>query len=147
MNKRGGLGRGLAALIPTGPPPAAAPAAAPAPAPAPSSAPEVGPAQDREAGTTSAPPNAAPTVTLVPDPPRTPPWVVLPGKIITMFDPIVAIWASTCALAPRPTETIVITAPTPMIIPSIVRADLIVFRARARPAIFKATSGFIGVLI
>ncbi|WP_347058698.1 ParB/RepB/Spo0J family partition protein [Blastococcus sp. HT6-30] len=35
MTKRGGLGRGLAALIPTGPPPAAAPVAAPAPAPAP----------------------------------------------------------------------------------------------------------------
>jgi hypothetical protein len=30
-----------------------------------------------------------------------------------------------------------------MIIPSIVKADLIVLRARARPAIFNATSGFI----
>jgi ParB family chromosome partitioning protein len=65
MNKRGGLGRGLAALIPTGPPPAAAPAAAPVPAPS------EGPPQDHEAGTASPSPSAAPTVTLVPDPPRT----------------------------------------------------------------------------
>jgi ParB family chromosome partitioning protein len=62
MNKRGGLGRGLAALIPTGPPPAPAPAPVEQAA-ADSSAPE------RESGTASVAPSAAPTVTLVPDPP------------------------------------------------------------------------------
>ena len=55
MNKRGGLGRGLAALIPT-----SAPVETPAPAPAPT------------AGSTSAP-GTAPAVSLVPAPPAEPP--------------------------------------------------------------------------
>lgn len=62
MSKRGGLGRGLAALIPTGPPPSASVAAAPAqPAsPAEPSAPE------EEVGAPASP------VTLVPPPPGDP---------------------------------------------------------------------------
>ena len=55
MNKRGGLGRGLAALIPT-----SAPVETPAPAPAPTP------------GSTPAP-GAAPAVSLVPAPPAEPP--------------------------------------------------------------------------
>ncbi|WP_040338877.1 ParB/RepB/Spo0J family partition protein [Candidatus Blastococcus massiliensis] len=58
MSKRGGLGRGLAALIPTGPPPAA-------PAPAGPTSPAA-PAEDRPAGTGA---QAAPSpVSLVPPP-------------------------------------------------------------------------------
>jgi ParB family chromosome partitioning protein len=75
MNKRGGLGRGLAALIPTGPAPAAAPASAAAPAE--QTAPEWSGAPDREDGATSAAP--APTVTLVPAPaPEPAPGAALP---------------------------------------------------------------------
>jgi ParB family chromosome partitioning protein len=76
MSKRGGLGRGLAALIPTAPAapaPAVAPAAAPAPdldrddvARAPEDRPETSAVGEAAAGDTT-----APTVTLVP-PPATP---------------------------------------------------------------------------
>jgi ParB family chromosome partitioning protein len=59
MNKRGGLGRGLAALIPTGPAPDAAPVVRATPAD--------GAGPDREPGAASLP-QVAPTVTLVPDP-------------------------------------------------------------------------------
>ncbi len=61
VNKRGGLGRGLAALIPTGPPPTSTPAgqAAPAPAPAAVTAPA-----ERDEDRTAAPP----PVSLVPTP-------------------------------------------------------------------------------
>src|SRR5687768_12631843 len=62
MNKRGGLGRGLAALIPTGPAPTPleqAPALATAPDP-------------DTAATTPAPLSPAPTVTLVPAPAPSP---------------------------------------------------------------------------
>jgi ParB family transcriptional regulator, chromosome partitioning protein len=63
MNKRGGLGRGLAALIPTGPAPDAAPVVRATPAD--------GAGPDREPGAASLP-QAAPTVTLVPDPAPSP---------------------------------------------------------------------------
>ena len=66
MNKRGGLGRGLAALIPTGPAPA------PAPAPAPVRQAPAEATEESESGTAAAPPTAAPTVTLVPDPAPSP---------------------------------------------------------------------------
>ena len=63
MNKRGGLGRGLAALIPTGP----------APAPAEPAAPDGTTAPDRDSGTTSSlHPAPAPAVTLVPAPAPSP---------------------------------------------------------------------------
>ncbi|MCW2740157.1 MAG: parB [Blastococcus sp.] len=60
MNKRGGLGRGLAALIPTGPPPTSTPAAQAAPA---ASGEPVAPAEDRA----DTPPAHSP-VSLVPSP-------------------------------------------------------------------------------
>jgi ParB family transcriptional regulator, chromosome partitioning protein len=65
VTKRGGLGRGLAALIPTGPPPAVAPsAAAPAPAPEPE-----GDRRDDDAAATPAAAEPAPSpVSLVPPP-------------------------------------------------------------------------------
>jgi ParB family chromosome partitioning protein len=63
MNKRGGLGRGLAALIPTGPDPTPAEHAAPALASAP---------DPDSAATTPAPLSPAPAVTLVPAPAPSP---------------------------------------------------------------------------
>jgi ParB family chromosome partitioning protein len=67
MNKRGGLGRGLAALIPTSPPPAAAAA------PAEAVEPDVTPAGGESAEVSPAPSSgSAPTVTLVPPPAPTP---------------------------------------------------------------------------
>jgi len=74
VTKRGGLGRGLAALIPTGPPPAAAaPAAAPAPAPEPE--------RDRRDDDAAAAPTAAEPapspVSLVPPPAE--PFAATPG--------------------------------------------------------------------
>jgi ParB family chromosome partitioning protein len=69
MNKRGGLGRGLAALIPTGPPPETASA----PAPAAAAQPEAFPVGADSADGAPAPsPDGAPTVTLVPPPAPTP---------------------------------------------------------------------------
>jgi ParB family chromosome partitioning protein len=67
MTKRGGLGRGLAALIPTSPEPASVPAASAAPAPA-----EATPADDEA-------PASAPTVSLVPPPPAPTPAFGLPA--------------------------------------------------------------------
>lgn len=59
MSKRGGLGRGLAALIPTGPPPSA---------PAPAAAPEPAEDLDRSAADENAPAPAPSPVSLVPPP-------------------------------------------------------------------------------
>ncbi|MGY1916867.1 ParB/RepB/Spo0J family partition protein [Blastococcus sp. SYSU DS0973] len=73
MTKRGGLGRGLAALIPTGPPPTAAPvAAAPAPAPAPERD-ETGRPGERAANGAGeqTPESSSSPVSLVPAPPAT----------------------------------------------------------------------------
>src|SRR5205823_7755732 len=51
-----------------------------------------------------------------------------------MFWPSAATWASTWALAPLPMLTMVMTAPTPMMMPSAVRIDRMVLRRRARRA-------------
>src|ERR1041384_7503149 len=51
------------------------------------------------------------------------------------FWPSAAMRACTCALAPLPMPTIAITAPTPIIIPSMVSAVRSLFRRRARNAI------------
>ena len=69
-----------------------------------------------------------------PKPLRMPPWLKLPGKTVMMFWPSEATWASTWALAPLPMLTIVMTAPTPMMMPSAVRIDRMVLRRRARRA-------------
>src|SRR5207247_551380 len=80
---------------------------------------------------------AASSIFKVPAPPqpvRMPLEVVLPEKIRMTFCPRLAICASTCALAPLPIPTIAITAPTPMIIPSAVSTERILFRRSARKA-------------
>ncbi|NEK84912.1 ParB/RepB/Spo0J family partition protein [Blastococcus saxobsidens] len=71
MTKRGGLGRGLAALIPTGPPPTPAPAPAPS-APASEPAPEArsgdGSSPSAEPATQSSPVSLVPAPAAVPEP-------------------------------------------------------------------------------
>ncbi len=71
----------------------------------------------------------------VPMPPRTPPVLMLPGKMVIMFVPADLICSSICAWAPVPMATIAMTAATPMIIPSIVKAVRILLRPSALNAI------------
>ncbi len=79
---------------------------------------------------------ASPTVKveLLPRPARTPLAVVAPGTTISRLVPRLLICASTDERAPSPTATIVITAATPMKIPSIVSAARSLLRLIARPA-------------
>ncbi len=79
---------------------------------------------------------ASPTVRveLLPRPARTPLAVVAPGTTISRLVPRLLICASTDERAPSPTATIVITAATPMKIPSIVSAARSLLRLIARPA-------------
>src|SRR5436309_370030 len=76
-----------------------------------------------------------------PQPVRMPLDVVLPEKIKITFCPRLAICASTCAFAPLPTPTMAITAPTPMMIPSAVSTERILFRRNARSAIVNVAMG------
>ncbi len=82
---------------------------------------------------------ASATVSLLelPNPSITPPLFALPGVIVIMFVPAPRIWASITAWAPEPSATIVMTAPTPMIMPSMVRAVRSLLRPRALSAIRK----------
>src|SRR5512146_45699 len=52
------------------------------------------------------------------------------------FSPRLATWSSTCLVAPVVRLTEPMTAPTPMMMPSIVNSERILFRRSARPAIF-----------
>src|SRR5512138_6918 len=72
-----------------------------------------------------------------------PPRVTVPDPTNKMFEPIAAIWSCACCWAPCPTLTIAITAPTPMMIPNIVRADRSLLRAKARIAILRMAVKFI----
>jgi hypothetical protein len=52
-----------------------------------------------------------------------------------MLEPMAEIWSCTCLLAPWPTPTMAMTAPTPMMMPSMVSAERILLRDSARIAI------------
>src|SRR5262245_22017369 len=67
--------------------------------------------------------------------------------MIKTFVPRLAIWERMVALAPSPMATIAITAPTPMIIPSIVRNERSLFRAKARSAILRVMNHITQFLI
>ena len=62
-------------------------------------------------------------VCAVPVPPRTPAVVTEPAHKIIKLEPRPAICSLTFACAPLPTATITITAPTPMMMPSIVKPE------------------------
>ena len=79
-----------------------------------------------------------------PTPPRTPPIVKLPAMIVTMLVPPALICSSIWTCAPLPSATSVITADTPMIMPSMVSAVRILLRASAFRAIRVVITGDMG---
>ena len=81
----------------------------------------------------------------IPWPWRTPPWVKLPALMLMVLVPADFTCSSIVAWAPRPRATIVMTAPTPMIIPSMVRTVRILFRLSALSAIRKVMKIDIGL--
>jgi hypothetical protein len=64
----------------------------------------------------------------MPPPCRTPPWVKFPALMVMRFVPAALTCSSIVDWAPLPIATIVITAPTPMIMPSIVSIVRILLR-------------------
>ena len=70
----------------------------------------------------------------VPAPAFAPPDVFAPDDTMRTLVPIDENACSTRARAPSPIETMAITAPTPMMMPSAVRNDRILLRSSARPA-------------
>jgi hypothetical protein len=71
----------------------------------------------------------------VPEPNRSPPLVELPERTMSKFDPILAICSAIRLFAPEPTAIMAMTAPTPMMIPNIVRVDRILLTISALKAI------------
>src|SRR5262245_1258791 len=69
-----------------------------------------------------------------PNPPNTPRCEDEPGRTISRFVPIDENACSTRAFAPSPITTMAMKAATPMMIPSAVKNDRMVFRPRARKA-------------
>ena len=57
------------------------------------------------------------------------------------------ICSAICRLAPVPTATMAITAPTPMMMPSMVRAERILFTRSARKEILKVEGMLIIILV
>ncbi len=73
-------------------------------------------------------------VSWLPEPIRTPPETAEPERTMIMLEPRLWICSATRACAPEPTATMVMTAPTPMTIPSMVRALRSRFTRSARTA-------------
>src|SRR6059058_5335620 len=83
------------------------------------------------------------SVNWVPRPRRAPVEVTLPAVATMRLVPRLSIRSVTLACAPAPTPTMAITAPTPMMMPSIVSALRSLFTRSARTAIRTACSAFI----
>ena len=73
---------------------------------------------------------------------RAPDWVAMPGKIIRKFEPSAEICAWIAACDPCPTPIIAITQATPMMMPSAVSTDRILFRAIAFMPTFRIVRNF-----
>ena len=73
-------------------------------------------------------------VSWLPEPIRTPPASTEPESTMIMFEPRLWICSATRAWAPAPTATIVMTAPTPITMPSMVSALRSLFTRSARTA-------------
>ena len=69
--------------------------------------------------------------------------VVEPGRTMIRLLPTEAICSDILLLAPRPTASMVITAATPMMMPSMVSAERILLTRRARNEIFTVEGMFI----
>src|SRR5437867_10153955 len=91
-------------------------------------------------------PSSGVSVLALPWPCRTPPCVKLPADTMIMFVTADWICASIEVCAPVPSATIVMTAATPMIIPSIVSAVRILLRPSALSAIRRIIRNDIGLL-
>ena len=65
---------------------------------------------------------------------RMPPRFTVPDCTNSMLDPMAAICCCACCCAPCPTLTMAMTAPTPMMMPSMVSMERSLLRARARMA-------------
>ena len=74
-------------------------------------------------------------VSWLPEPIRTPPDRIEPDRTMIMLEPRLWICSATRACAPEPTATIVMTAPTPMTMPSMVSALRSLLTRSARTAI------------
>src|SRR5262245_10733577 len=79
------------------------------------------------------------SVFMLPEPPRVPNERMLPLQTSSLLVPIDAISSCACFCAPAPRLTMAMTAPTPMMMPNIVRIERILFRFSAFNAIFKMT--------
>src|ERR1700726_1104716 len=66
---------------------------------------------------------------------RIPPLFTVPDWTNNILDPMAAICCCACCCAPWPTLTMAITAPTPIMMPSMVRMERSLLRAKARMAI------------
>src|SRR5262249_54242826 len=73
-------------------------------------------------------------VSCEPAPMRTPPWLIEPESTTSRFEPRLWICSAMRACAPEPTETIAMTAATPMMMPSMVSTLRSLFTRRARTA-------------
>src|SRR5579884_1184466 len=80
------------------------------------------------------------SVLVLPHPNLRPPKFLEPELTKSMLEPRFAICFCTVWSAPCPIPTIAITAPTPMMMPSMVRTERILFRASARKAICNVES-------
>src|ERR1700693_2085376 len=78
--------------------------------------------------------SASDSVTALPVPSRTPDLLVLPGVMMMMLLPMLAIWSWMRCVAPEPIDTVAITLATPITMPSMVSAERSLFIVRARNA-------------
>src|SRR5215472_707898 len=81
-------------------------------------------------------------VGIEPKPPRTPPEDDDPGRTMRRLVPMAAKACSTCDLAPAPMAIMAMTAPTPMMMPSVVKKERILLRKMARMATRIVWRGF-----
>ena len=88
-------------------------------------------------------PSSSVRVTPTPLPRRMPLVVILPGSTMIRLLPMLWICSLIRAVAPEPTATMAMTAATPMIIPSIVKADRMRLTRRARNAMRMLARSFI----
>src|SRR6266849_3384920 len=84
------------------------------------------------------------SVAWAPAPSRTPPRLTVPGQMMMRFAPRLWICSATRACAPAPTATMVMTAPTPMTMPSMVSALRSLLTRRARTAMRALARTFMG---
>src|ERR1700680_3090548 len=71
--------------------------------------------------------SAADNVTAFPVPSRTPELLVLPGVMMMMLLPMLAIWSWIRCVAPEPIATVAMTLATPITIPNMVSAERSLF--------------------